>query len=62
MAPLAMALSDQDIADIAAYYSAQKPKIGQTRPENLETGAHFYRAGDVTKGLVACMACHGPTE
>lgn len=61
MAPLAMALSDQDIADIAAYYAAQKPGIGQTRPENLETGAHLYRAGDVTKGLVACMACHGPT-
>lgn len=61
MAPLAMALSDQDIDDIAVYYAAQKPRIGQTRPENLETGAHFYRAGDVTKGLVACMACHGPT-
>ena len=61
MAPLAMALSDQDIADIAAYYAAQKPLTGQTLPENLEVGAHIYRAGDVTKGLVACMACHGPT-
>ena len=61
MAPLAMALSDQDITDIAAYYAAQKPGIGQTRPENLEFGAHLYRAGDVTKGLAACMACHGPT-
>ena len=61
MAPLAMALSDQDIADIAAYYAARKPGTGQTRPENLETGAHLYRAGDVTKGLAACMSCHGPT-
>ena len=61
MAPMAMILSDQDIDDLAAYYAAQKPRIGQTRPENLEPGAHLYRAGDVTKGLVACMACHGPT-
>ena len=61
MAPLAMALSDQDIADIAAYYAAQEPRIGQTLPENLEPGAHIYRAGDATKGLAACMACHGPT-
>ena len=61
MAPLAMVLSDQDIADIAAYYAVQTPVTGQTRPENLEFGAHLYRAGDVTKGLAACMACHGPT-
>ncbi len=61
MAPMAMILSDQDIDDLAAYYAAQKPRIGQARPENLEPGAHLYRAGDVTKGLVACMACHGPT-
>ena len=60
MAPLAMTLSDQDIDDIAAYYAARKPRIGQTRPENVELGAHFYRAGDITKGLAACMSCHGP--
>ena len=61
MAPLAMFLSDQDIADLAAYYAAQKPSIGQTRPESLDMGERLYRAGDASKGLAACMACHGPT-
>ena len=61
MAPLAMVLSDQDIADLAAYYAAQKPSTGQTRPENVEPGELLYRAGNADKGLAACMACHGPT-
>ena len=60
MAPMAMVLSDQDIADLAAYYASLKPRIGHTRPENLEAGERLYRAGDVTMGLAACMACHGP--
>jgi cytochrome c553 len=60
MAPLVMSLSDQDIADLAVYYASLKPRIGQTRPENLEAGERLYRAGDTTMGLAACMACHGP--
>ena len=61
MAPLAMILSDQDIDDLAVYYASRKPSIGQTLPENLEAGEHLYRVGDASKGLAACMACHGPT-
>ena len=61
MAPLTMALSDQDIADLAVYYAAQEPITGQTRPENLVSGERLYRAGDASMGLAACMACHGPT-
>ena len=60
MAPMAMILSDQDIADLAVYYASQKPRTGQAQPEYLDAGAHLYRAGDATKGLAACMACHGP--
>ena len=60
MAPMAIGLSDQDIADLAAYYASLKPEIGQTRPESLELGEYIYRTGDATKGLAACMACHGP--
>lgn len=60
MTPLALGLSDQDIEDLAVYYASLKPRIGQARPENLEAGEYTYRAGDTTKGLAACMACHGP--
>ena len=60
MAPMVMLLSDQDIADLAAYYAAQQPRTGVTQPENVELGERLYRAGDAGKGLAACMACHGP--
>ncbi len=46
--------------DIAAYYSSQKIKIGSVSPELLVVGEKLYRAGDASKGLPACMACHGP--
>ena len=60
MSPFAAALTDQDIADLAVYYASLAPRTGQTQPENLEMGARLYRAGDASKGLAACMACHGP--
>ena len=61
MAPMAMGLSDQDIADLAAYYASLEPRTGQARPEYLDAGERLYRAGDAAMGLAACMACHGPT-
>ena len=60
MSPFAATLSDQDIADLSVYYASLEPRTGQTLPENLETGARLYRAGDASRGLAACMACHGP--
>ena len=60
MTPMAMGLSDQDIDDLAVYYASLKPRIGLASPENLEAGEYLYRVGDTTKGLAACMACHGP--
>ena len=30
--------SDQDLADIAAYFASQQPSGGQTKPELLELG------------------------
>ena len=50
MTPMAMGLSDQDIADLAVYYASLKPRTGQTRPESLEAGEYLYRAGRHDKG------------
>lgn len=61
MSPMATSLSDQDIADLAAYYSGQAHKPGAADPALIEAGQRLYRAGDATEGLPACMACHGPT-
>jgi cytochrome c553 len=54
-------LTDQDLADIAAYYSVQEGTVGATDPKMLELGRQMYRAGNATKGVAACSACHSPT-
>lgn len=61
MAGMAAALSDEDRADLAAYYSSQKVKVGATAEDKLEAGQAIYRAGNAASGVPACAACHGPT-
>lgn len=54
-------LSDQDIADLALYFSKQKTSYG-TADEGLAIrGEQIYRGGDIAKGIPACSACHSPT-
>lgn len=60
MSPMAQNLSDEDIADLSAYYASQKNSGGQAKPELLETGEKMYRAGNIDVGVPACAACHGP--
>jgi cytochrome c553 len=52
---------DQDLADIAAYFSAQEHSGGQTNPELLALGAKIYRSGVAERNVAACIACHSPT-
>jgi cytochrome c553 len=60
MSPMAMVLSDEDIADLAAYFSSQIAKGGETEPSKLALGQRIYRGGIPAKGLMACSGCHGP--
>ena len=60
MSPMAMILSDEDVADLAAYFAAQKVRGGETEPSKLALGQRIYRAGNVQKGVIACAGCHGP--
>ena len=61
MVPTVANLSDQDIADVAAYFSKQFPKAGEANPkQNFELGAKIFRGGIASKKIPACMACHGP--
>ena len=53
-------LSDQDLADIAAYYSSQKNSVGAADPAVVERGQALFRGGDVEKGLPSCTGCHSP--
>ncbi|MDX1454760.1 MAG: c-type cytochrome [Gammaproteobacteria bacterium] len=56
----AVGLSEQDRADIAAYYAAQQTTPGQADPKKVELGERIYRGGIAEKDVPACIACHGP--
>jgi len=60
MTGLVDGLSEQDLADIAAFYASQKTTIGQAKADLVEEGRKLYRAGNPATKMAACMACHGP--
>lgn len=53
--------SDQDLADIAAFYASQQSTGGSTDPDLLALGQKVYRAGVAERNVAACTACHSPT-
>ncbi len=60
MMPMVQNLTDQDIADLAAFYSAQTPTGNEADPSYWKAGEKLYRGGDLARNIPACMACHGP--
>lgn len=61
MVGMVAALSEQDMADLAAYYSKKSPRTGMADADQVELGAAIYRAGNAKSGVAACAACHGPS-
>lgn len=53
-------LSDQDMADLSAYFAAQSMAGGVADESSVELGERIFRAGNAETGVPACMACHGP--
>lgn len=53
-------LSEQDMADLAAYYAEQKGSLGKADPALVELGESVYRGGNMASGVAACAGCHGP--
>ncbi|CAG8868999.1 Cytochrome c4 [Pseudomonas fluorescens] len=51
---------EQDLADIAAYFSSQKGSVGAADPQLVERGRALFNGGDLTKGMPACTGCHSP--
>ena len=56
-------MSDQDLADIAAYYQSLPGKVRQASgdDEQIAQAADIYRGGIARKGVAACSACHNPS-
>jgi len=65
MAGQAAPLSDEDMADLDAYYSSMIPKVStaltEQEKELAKAGAAIYRGGFAERGISACMSCHGPS-
>lgn len=72
MMPFAAGLTAQDARDIGAYMATQKAGSGvaddaliATGPNAgrkfFEVGQQLFKAGDASRGIPACMACHGPS-
>jgi cytochrome c553 len=61
MKPFADMLSEQDMLDVAAYFSTQTPTPKGADPALVNLGRQIYRGGVPERGIAACIACHGPT-
>ncbi|PKG97917.1 cytochrome c [Paraglaciecola sp. MB-3u-78] len=57
---MSAALSEQDILDLAAYFSSQKATPGESSQDAVVQGNKLYVGGDLKRGITACIACHGP--
>ncbi|SDH33140.1 Cytochrome c553 [Pseudomonas benzenivorans] len=53
-------LSEQDLADIAAYYASQKMSVGAADPQLVARGEALFRGGKLKEGMPACTGCHSP--
>ena len=60
MAGIAMGLSEQDMADISAYFATQAITAGLADEALVAPGETLYRAGNSETDIPACMSCHGP--
>jgi len=62
MAGVALSLSDQDMEDVAAYYSIQTISENSAKgsEEMIELGRKIYVGGKMDTQTTACIACHGP--
>ncbi|WP_300088174.1 c-type cytochrome [uncultured Nitrosomonas sp.] len=61
MAPMAATLSEDDIANLAAFYSQQKPQSGPVTDASLvKAGERLYQGGNLENSIPACSSCHSP--
>lgn len=65
------ALSDQDLQDLAAYYTSQTRQLSGAKEmevkvnagikvDAIELGTRIYRGGNMETGVPACTGCHSP--
>ena len=63
MGGMAQTLTEEDMANLDAWYSSQQPTVYALAEDQLETaqlGETLYRGGYPPMQVPACMGCHGP--
>ncbi len=71
MAGLLDNMSEQDLADLAAYYDAQTMQLSGAKEQSVKVytgeevdgvalGEMLYRAGNLEEKIPACAGCHSP--
>jgi cytochrome c553 len=58
MNAMSATVSDEDLADISAYFAAQEKMSGHSASEN-PLGKYLFLKGDRSRGIIACVNCHG---
>ena len=54
------ALNEEDMDNLAAYFSTQTLKGGEADPALVEAGKLLYTTGNTKEGVAACASCHAP--
>jgi len=58
MSAMAQTVNDEELSDIAAYFSSQKKMHGNGKGSN-PVAVNLFTKGDAKRGIPACMSCHG---
>lgn len=54
-------LSQQDLADVAGYYSSQAPwGVGYGNPATTQEASKLFLGGAKSRNVIGCAGCHGP--
>jgi cytochrome c553 len=60
MSGMAASVSDEDLADIAAYFASQTMMRGD-HPSSNKIGKNLFENDDLSRMMVRCNNCHGAT-
>lgn len=59
MSPLTASLSNQDMADLAAWFNTLPPAQDKSSDQNLDAAELLVTKGDGKRTLPPCFVCHG---
>ena len=54
-------MTDQDLADIAAYFNAQSRSTETANADLVDLGRKIYLSGIMERKVAACSGCHSPS-